>query len=53
MENEQKPDQGRIEIRITANGQIVPTIEGLNPFMVPTMLRKLANAFEADLTRVQ
>jgi len=51
MDNEQIPDQGRIEIRITANGQIVPTIEGFSPFAVPTLLRKLANAFEADLTR--
>ena len=53
MENEQKPDQGRMEIRITATGQIVPTVEGLNPFMIPTLLRKLANAFEADLVRTQ
>lgn len=53
MENEQKPDQGRIELRITDNGQIVPTIEGLSPFMVPTLLRKFANALEADLIRAQ
>ena len=53
MENEQKPDQGRIEIRITDNGQMVPTVEGLSPFMVPTLLRKFANAVEADLTRAQ
>lgn len=53
MDNEQIPDQGRIEIRITANGQVVPTIEGVSPFMVPTLLRKVANGIEADLTRVE
>ena len=53
MENEQKPDQGRIELRITANGQIVPTVEGLSPFIVPSLLRKIANALEADLVRTQ
>lgn len=53
MSEETAPDQGRIVIRITANGQIVPTIEGLSQFMVPTLLRKFANALEADLIRTQ
>ena len=53
MNEEQKVEQKvRIVINLEENGQVTPEFEGVSPFMVPTILRKVAAMVEAELTRV-
>jgi hypothetical protein len=47
-----EPRVSRITLEIAENGQITPKIEGVPPYAVPTILRKVAATIEAELTRV-
>ena len=47
-----EPGVGRITLEIAANGAITPEFEGVSPYMVPTILRKVANLIEKQLISV-
>ena len=49
QEKKEPPLAGRIEIGLMENGAIVPKIEGISPFMVPTVLRRVARLIEKQL----
>ena len=53
MDEEPKVEQKvRIVINLEENGQVTPEFEGVNPYMVPTILRKVANLIEKQLISV-
>lgn len=54
MDEEMKIEQPKtkIVINLDENGAITPEIEGVSPFMVPTILRKVANLIEKQLISV-
>jgi len=44
--------RARIVINLDENGAITPEFEGVSPYMVPTILRKVANLIEKQLISV-
>ena len=50
MDEEPKNEQKvRIIINLADNGAVTPEFEGVNPYMVPTILRKVAKLVENGL----
>ena len=47
---EERP-KTRIVINLEENGAITPEFEGVSPFMVPTLLRKVAHLIEVELVK--
>ena len=43
--------RARIVINLDENGAITPEFEGVSPYMVPTLLRKVAHLVEAELVK--
>lgn len=41
----------RIVINLEEDGAITPVFEGVSPFAVPTLLRKVAHLIEAELVK--
>jgi hypothetical protein len=44
-----EPPKARIIINLEDNGAVTPEFEGVNPYMAPTILRKVANLIEKQL----
>lgn len=42
---------GRITVTIYKDGRMDPQFDGLSPFEVPIIMRRVANALEAELVR--
>ena len=53
MDEEPKIEQpkAKIVINLEENGAITPMFEGVSPFAVPTLLRKVAHLIEAELVK--